>query len=70
MKVKILAFVLFLSISLNQAFAGGFQLNENSARALGMGGAFTAIADDPSAIYFNGAGLTQFSGINFMLGST
>jgi len=69
-KVKILAFVLFLSISLSQAFAGGFQLNENSSRALGMGGAFTAIADDPSAIYFNGAGLTQFSGINFMLGTT
>jgi len=69
-KVKILAFVLFLSLGLNQMFAGGFQLNEHSARALAMGGAFTAIADDPSAIYFNGAGLTQLTGWNFMLGTT
>jgi long-chain fatty acid transport protein len=69
-KVKILAFVLFLSLGLNQMFAGGFQLNEHSARALAMGGAFTAISDDPSAIYFNGAGLTQLTGWNFMLGTT
>ena len=70
MKVKILAFVLFLLVGLSRAFAGGFQLNENSARALGMGDAFTAIADDPSAIYFNGAGLNQLTGVNFMLGTT
>jgi long-chain fatty acid transport protein len=69
-KVKILAFVLFLSLGLSQVFAGGFQLNEHNARALAMGGAFTAISDDPSAIYFNGAGLTQLTGFNFMLGTT
>jgi long-chain fatty acid transport protein len=69
-RVKILTFVIFLSISISPLFAGGFQLNENSARALGMGDAFTGIADDPSAIYFNGAGLTQLTGVNFMIGST
>jgi long-chain fatty acid transport protein len=58
----------FLGIS--QAFAGGFQLNEHGARAMGMGGAFTAVANDPSAIYWNGAGLTQLWGTNFILGST
>jgi long-chain fatty acid transport protein len=64
--------VLFLSffLFLGETFAGGFQLNEQNARAMAMGGAFTAIADDPSAIYFNGAGLTQMSGIHFMLGTT
>lgn len=29
------------------------------ARAMGMGGAFVAVADDPSAAYWNPAGLTQ-----------
>ncbi len=37
---------------------------------MGMGGAFTAVADDPTAIYWNGAGLTQLWGINFVLGGT
>ncbi len=70
MKVKFVTFVLFLTAACYQAFAGGFQLNEHNARAIGMGGAFTAISNDPSAIYFNGAGLTQLSGINIMLGTT
>jgi long-chain fatty acid transport protein len=69
-RIKILTFVLFLSLGLSRVFAGGFQLNENGARALGMGDAFTAISDDPSALYFNGAGITQLSGTNFMLGTT
>src|SRR5215831_2710893 len=33
--------------------------NEIDARAVGMGGAFTAVADDPSAVWFNPAGLAQ-----------
>jgi long-chain fatty acid transport protein len=37
---------------------------------MGMGFAFTAQADDPSAIYFNPAGLTQLKGQNVMLGVT
>ncbi len=32
------------------------------ARALGMGGAFVAIADDANAIYYNPAGLTYVEG--------
>ena len=51
-------------------FAGGFQLNEHGARALAMGGAFTAVANDPSAIYWNGAGLAQLSGTHIMLGTS
>jgi len=39
------------------AFPSGFQLNTQGARAMGMGLAFTAVANDPSAIFFNPAGL-------------
>lgn len=42
--------------------AGGFQINEHGAKAMGLGGAFTAIANDASAIYWNSAGMTQLSG--------
>ena len=50
--------------------AGGFQLNEHGAKPLGLGGAFTAIANDASAVYWNVAGMTQLSGTNFLLGTT
>jgi long-chain fatty acid transport protein len=69
LKSKLLLLVASVLISTN-IFAGGFQINEHSARAMAMGGAFTAVANDPSAIYFNGAGLTQLSGTQFLLGTT
>lgn len=69
MKQIISALIIFF-LCCAQAFAGGFQLNEHGAKAMGMGGAFTAIANDPSAVYWNGAGLTQLWGTNFILGST
>src|SRR5262245_38594644 len=41
------------------ALAAGFGIFEQGARAMGAAGAFTARADDPSAIYFNPAGLAH-----------
>lgn len=38
-------------------YAGAFMENGGGARALGMGAAFTAVADDPSATFWNPAGL-------------
>lgn len=70
MKVKIVTFVVCMILAVSNIFAGGFQINEHNARAMAMGGAFTGIANDASAVYFNGAGLTQLNGIHFMLGST
>lgn len=50
------------------AFASGFDVPDQDAFAVGRGLAVTATADNPSAIYFNPAGLTQLSGNNFRAG--
>ncbi len=44
------------------ALAGGFNIYEQSARATALGGAFTATADDASAIFYNPAGLGFLEG--------
>jgi long-chain fatty acid transport protein len=51
------------------AFAGGFYLQEQSAKETGRamsGGA--AAGDDPSTVYFNPAAMTNLPGIQFSLG--
>lgn len=67
---KILSGLLVLLMTASTSFAAGFRLTEAGAKAMGMGFAFTAQADDPSAIYFNPAGLTQLKGQNVMVGAT
>ena len=62
--------LLVLLFTASTSFAAGFRIPEAGAKAMGMGFAFTAQADDPSAIYFNPAGLTQLKGQNVMLGAT
>ncbi|MCF6208410.1 MAG: outer membrane protein transport protein [Ghiorsea sp.] len=42
----------------SQVFASGFMIPEQGAKAMGMGNAFGAIADDASANWFNPAGLS------------
>ena len=56
--MKRLALVLVLLPAAAHAGALG-RPNLIDARAVGAGGAFTAVADDPSAVWFNPAGLTQ-----------
>jgi len=53
------SFILFsiLFAWLQAAQAGGFQIPEMGVKAMGMGNAFTAVADDPTANWFNPAGL-------------
>jgi long-chain fatty acid transport protein len=45
------------------ALSSAFAINELGARAQGMGGAFTSIADDASAIFFNPAGIAFQKGL-------
>ena len=66
MKKILFAFILLL-LSLN-LLANGLSLNSPGPRALAMGGAFVAVANDGSAIYWNPAGLCgQPSGIKAIL---
>lgn len=46
-------------------YADGFRNPFQSAAAIGQATAFAAQADDPSAIHYNPAGMTQLSGVQF-----
>jgi hypothetical protein len=48
-------------------YAGSFMEDGGGARALGMGGAFTAVADDPSAAFWNPAGLSGLEGCGLLV---
>lgn len=54
--MKKLMTAMLMAISLS-AFANGLSLNSVGSKAFGMGGAFVALADDPSAIHWNPAGM-------------
>ncbi len=63
-------FSLLTAILAGQALGGGFQLNEQGARAMAQGGAFAARANDLSAIFFNPAGLAYQKGLGAYVGGT
>ncbi|MEA2694080.1 MAG: long-chain fatty acid transport protein [Acidobacteriota bacterium] len=50
--------------------AAGFGIFEQGAKASGMAGAFTAQADDPSALFFNAGGLGLVNKSDFSIGLT
>ncbi|HEY6147983.1 MAG TPA: outer membrane protein transport protein, partial [Thermoanaerobaculia bacterium] len=52
------------------AFPAGFQVMTQGAKAMGMGLAFTAVADDPSAIFYNPAGLGWQKHFEAQIGSS
>lgn len=57
MRRLLLAVPIVTFLSCPAAFGAGFQIAAQGARAMGMGLAYTAVADDASAIYYNPAGL-------------
>ena len=65
--------ILFLSVSSilfsSSLFAEGFRILDQGAAATGQGAAFSAQADDPSALHYNPAGMTQLKGIQFSVGT-
>jgi long-chain fatty acid transport protein len=66
----VVATILLVGPSLT--WGAGFALFEHGNRAMAMGGAFTAVADDPSALYWNPAGTAfqQDKGVQVMAGVT
>ena len=68
--IKRLQLLVVIVISSATLFAGGFQINEHSARAMAMAGAFTGLANDASAVQFNAAGITQLKGTHISAGTT
>src|SRR4051794_23268608 len=57
------------SLSARPALGGGLEVPMQGARAAGQADAFVAQADDPSAIHYNPAGLTQLRGTNVSVGA-
>ncbi len=54
-----------LVLSTGLVHAAGFSIYEAGSRATALGGAFTASADDGSAIFYNAAGLSFLEGKQF-----
>jgi len=67
---KIAVFVFTLQLSVAQLFSSGFTIYEQGARASALGGAQIAGVNNPSAIFYNPAGLAQLSGLQLSFGST
>lgn len=61
---------LLVVLALWPALAGavGFRLPNQDPEAIARGNAFTATADNPSAIYYNPAGISQLDGLNIRAG--
>ncbi|MDR3459188.1 MAG: outer membrane protein transport protein [Verrucomicrobiae bacterium] len=59
------AAVLFSGLAVIKVSANGFGLPDQDAFATARGEAFAATADNPSAIFYNPAGITQLTGDNF-----
>jgi long-chain fatty acid transport protein len=73
MKRKIFLFILYFLffLSLNSLVRGaGFLIYEHGAAAMSMGGAFVAIANNPSAIFHNPAGIAWLDGTQVSVGTT
>src|SRR5437667_9291554 len=66
----VLVGTLFLLLGSGQAWAGGVSFTEQGAAASGKANAFTGEANDPSAIFYNPAGITQLPGTQFMIGTS
>ncbi|MDD2539632.1 MAG: outer membrane protein transport protein [Desulfuromonadaceae bacterium] len=49
--------------------AAGFKINEQGAKGMGMANAFAAQADDPTALFYNPAGIAFLKGTQVSLGS-
>ncbi|MFC1629028.1 OmpP1/FadL family transporter [Gemmatimonadota bacterium] len=59
-----------LALPLSSAQAGAFSIYEQGARAMGRASAFAASPSDPSAMFYNPAGLAMLDGTQIYVGAT
>ena len=69
-----IAFVAALTVGVSPLLYGPVlaqvpRIQGQGTAASGMGNAFSAQADDPSALHYNPAGMTQLRGVEFMTGA-
>jgi len=70
-RIAIFVFCLGVVLAPITGWGAGFQIYvEQGAAALGMGAAFVAKADNPTAVFFNPAGITQLKGTQMTLNYT
>lgn len=67
---RILVLTAVVCLAGTTAFASGFSIFEQGAKASGMAGAFVATADDPSAVFYNPAGLAYQREMTLLGGAT
>ena len=60
--------VMFLFVFPSLLYAGGFQLNVQGLKAIGMGGASTGVTPNVSSVFFNPAALTKIDGHHIAFG--
>ncbi|MGD2114611.1 MAG: outer membrane protein transport protein [Acidobacteriota bacterium] len=69
-RYKLLAVGVLAALVATPAFSAGFGIFEHGSKAMGMAGAFTAQADDPSAMFHNAGGLAFQKERAFQVGTT
>jgi long-chain fatty acid transport protein len=67
---SLLAAVGLLALAAPSARASGFSIYEQGGRSMGFSGAYTAVTDDPSAIFHNAAGIAFLEGKQLYGGGT
>jgi long-chain fatty acid transport protein len=71
MKIRAIFYLLIVGLMLPVSGIGaGFHIREQGAKAMGMANAFVAQADDPSAVFYNPAGIAFQDGTAISLGVT
>jgi long-chain fatty acid transport protein len=65
-----MVFVLGVIFFPRLVYGVGYEITEHNAKAMGLASAFVAWADNPSAIYYNPAGISQIQGPAVSLGGS
>ena len=58
----IMMVIVALTLASQEGFAAGFRLPDQDSAALGMAGAFTGLADNAAAVWYNPAAMTRLDG--------